>query len=197
MRASSCTTDMLTLPHLHRQLSTILQQLWGLLAGEDTSAAAVQDTEAAGKWDSLKPKIYTIFTITEQEHGLSSQQLNARSLQPDIFSGISSLRLKHQCFCSSKAWTPAVLARLLAQSRETGKPQTSPKKSRIFFSFLWLSQVPAQVSRLLRHSLQKKSRQQSWPVTTLSTVPQTAKLLTAGPCFPTPTDRKKLLTTLL
>lgn len=38
-----------------------------------------------------------------------SQQLNARSLHPDIFSGRSSIRLKHQSFCSSKVWTPAVL----------------------------------------------------------------------------------------
>lgn len=121
---------MLTLPHLCRQFSTILQQLWELPAGAVVTRVTSQDTEAAGKWGSLKYQTNRIFRNCHWA-GIwprLSQKPNDRSLHPCIFSGIS-MYFPRYIFSQHKLQSPTLLlqqglntsnaCKTLAQGRET------------------------------------------------------------------------------
>lgn len=106
VRASSCSS--VTGAHPPTPLQTALRYpatAVGASCRSSHNMSTGQDTEAAGKQDSLKIQTNPVFK-NYHSAGIQprlSQQLDARSLHPGIFSGISSISYKHQLFCSSKA----------------------------------------------------------------------------------------------
>lgn len=130
MRASSCNTHDMTCSPSHS--STILQQLWELPAGEDNRCCCARYRSSREMGFLEAQDIYHLHHHSAETWSKFSQQLNARSLHPGFFfffPGISSIRLEHQHFCSSKAWTPAMLARSLEQCRRQKNPWQVPRTS--------------------------------------------------------------------